>query len=48
MMMENIPKTVEDMRNLLNGFAGMLSGDMAEAGAFHEKWQSSRVESPPY
>jgi len=37
MMMNNIPETVEDMRNLLNGFAGMLNGDMPEVGAFHEK-----------
>jgi acetyl esterase len=37
MMMNNIPETVEDMRNLLNGFGGMLNGDLPEVGAFHEK-----------
>lgn len=37
MMMNNIPETVEDMRDLLNGFAGLLNGDMPEVGAFHEK-----------
>jgi len=37
MMLNNIPETVEDMRNMLDGFAGMLNGDMPEVGAFHEK-----------
>jgi acetyl esterase len=37
MMLNNIPESVEDMRNLLDGFAGMLNGDMPEIGVFHEK-----------
>jgi acetyl esterase len=37
MMMNNMPETVEDIRNLLNGFAGMLNGDLPPVGAFHEK-----------
>ena len=35
-MMQNPPRTVEDMRSLLDGFAGMLNTGLPEVGAFHE------------
>ncbi len=37
MMGANLPETVEDMRRLLDGFAGMLNAGLPEVGAFHEK-----------
>jgi len=37
MMQNNIPETVEDMRNLLDGFGAMLNGGLPEVGAFHPK-----------
>ena len=37
MFQTNIPETVEDMRKLLDGFAGMLNGNLPEVGDFHEK-----------
>jgi len=36
MFQANMPETVEDMRSMLNQFAGMLNGGMPEIGAFHE------------
>jgi acetyl esterase len=37
MTAENAPQTVEDMRNLLDGFGAMLNGGCPTVGAFHEK-----------
>lgn len=32
---QNLPETVQDMRDMLDKFAGMLNGDLPEVGAFH-------------
>lgn len=37
MMAANMPETVEDMRNLLNGFGAMLNAGAPPVGALHEK-----------
>ena len=37
LFMNNVPETVEDMRRLLDGFAGMLNAGLPLVGAFHEK-----------
>ena len=36
LMAANPPKTVGDMRRMLDGFAGLMNGDAPEVGAFHE------------
>lgn len=36
MMQANMPETVDDLRNLLNGFAHLLNAGLPEVGAFHE------------
>jgi len=35
-MQGNISDTVEDLRNLMNGFVDMLNGDLPPVGAFHD------------
>jgi acetyl esterase len=44
MMQGNIPETVDDMRKLLDGFAGMLNGELPEVGTLHRE---VRVDSLP-
>ena len=36
LMLENLPETVEDMREMLDGFAAMLNGDLPEVGKTHD------------
>ena len=35
-MLQNAPKTPQDMRRLLDGFAPFMNGDLPEVGALHE------------
>ena len=35
-MLQNAPKTPQDMRRLLDGFAGLMNGDLPAVGALHE------------
>src|SRR5262245_42220302 len=35
-MLQNAPKTPQDMRRALDGFAGLMNGDLPAVGALHE------------
>jgi acetyl esterase len=36
MMQANAPETIEDLREMLDGFAGMMNAELPEVGAFHD------------
>ena len=36
MMLQNAPKTPQEMRAMLDGFAPFMNGELPEVGAFHE------------